>query len=212
MSYLLGLGDARGSSAELAYAQLMAGSLGQPPAMLQAAKTFPPPVPLPAMPLPPEDEPADDVPPNDIEPANDDVPPSDVEPADDVPPNDVEPADDDVPPNVEPADDEPDVETEVEPADVEPEEEPPDELESTPELPLVVPQATTTGVTASAKAQAIDEIRMSGFLGIRSAVAPGAVQVGNSLSVDLNAKRLLASRTEPMAGQQWNHCSEWRQR
>lgn len=166
---MLALVDARGSSAGLAYAQLMVP--GQPSAMVQPAKTFPPlpppvplpPVPLPAVPLPlpalpPEDEPADDdVPPGD-EPA-DDVPPDD-EPANDVSPDD-EPADDDVPADDVPPDDEPDVETEGEPADVEPEEEPP-ELESSPELPLLVLQATTTGVTASAKAQAIDEIRIIG--------------------------------------------------
>jgi hypothetical protein len=169
MSYLLGLVDASGSSAALAYAQLMVP--GQPSAMVQPAKTFPPlppPVPLPAVPLPavplplpalpPDDEPADgDVPPDD-EPADDGMPPDD-EPADgDAPPND-EPADDDVPPDDEPADDdEPDVEIEDEPAEVEAEEAPPDEL--LPELSLVVPQATTTGVTASAEAQASNEIRM----------------------------------------------------
>ena len=171
MSYLLGLVDARGSSAGLAYAQLMGGLLGQPPAMVQPAKTFPPlppPVPLPrpcrcrpstgaagrpadVEALPPDDEPADD-----------DAPPDD-EPADDEAPPDDEPADDEAPPDDEPADDdEPDVETEDEPADVELEEEAPDELESSPELPLFVLQATTTGVTASAKAQAIDEIRIGG--------------------------------------------------
>jgi hypothetical protein len=90
--------------------------------------------------VPPEDEPADDgVPPED-EPADDGMPPKD------------EPADDGVP-----ADDEPDVATEDDPA-AEPAGEPPDELP--PELSLVVAQATTTGVSASAKAQAIDEIRM----------------------------------------------------
>ncbi|HEY1535027.1 MAG TPA: hypothetical protein VGF76_13465 [Polyangiaceae bacterium] len=106
-------------------------------------------MPLPA--LPPEDEPADgDVPPDD-EPADDDVPPND------------DPADDDMPPNGEPPDDdEPAVETEDEPADVEPEAEPPDDIATSPELSLDVPQATTAGVTASAKAQAIDEIRMNG--------------------------------------------------
>jgi hypothetical protein len=175
MSYLLGLVDARGSSAALAYAQLMVP--GQPSAMVQPAKTLPPlppPVPLPLVPLllpalPPDDEPADDDVPPDEEPADDDVPADDEPANDDVPPDDV-PADDDVPPNDEPAndvappddepadDDEPEVETEDEPADVEAEEEPPDELEP----PLVVPQATTTGVTASANAPAIDEIRMIG--------------------------------------------------
>jgi hypothetical protein len=165
MSYLLGLGDASGSSAGLAYAQLMGGSLGQPPVMVHAAKTFPP---LPAVPLPPEDEPADEgAPPNDDEPA-DDVPPNDDEPADGAPPNEVEPADEDAPPEDVPADedappndDAPDVETEDEPADVEPEAEAPDAPESLPELPFVVLQAATTGVTASAKAQALDENRIS---------------------------------------------------
>ncbi len=60
MSYLLGLVDASGSSVGLAYAQLMGGEMGQPSAMVQLAKTFPPlpplvplpPVPLPAVPLP----------------------------------------------------------------------------------------------------------------------------------------------------------------
>ncbi len=99
--------------------------------------------------MPPDDEPADDGTPPDDEPADDGAPPDD------------EPADDDMPPGDEPADDdEPDVETEGEPAAVELEEEPPDEL--LPELSLAVPQATTTGVTASAEAQAIDEIRIIG--------------------------------------------------
>jgi hypothetical protein len=159
MSYLLGLGDARGSSAGLAYAQLMGGSLGQPPAMVQPAKTFPPlpAVPLPAVPLPAVPLPAVPLPvvllPAVPLPA---VPLPAVPADDDVPPNDDVPADEDVPPN-----DEPDVETEDEPADVEPEEGAPDDPESLPGLPLVVPQATT-GVTASTKAQAIDEIRISG--------------------------------------------------
>ena len=180
-SYLLALVDARGSSAGLAYAQLIGGSLGQPPAIVQPAKTFPPllppalppAVPLPAVPLPlpalpPDDEPADgdvppddapadgDVPPND-EPANDDAPADGDVPPNDEPANDDAPADGDAPPNDEPADVEPDDEIGDEPADGE---EPPDELESSPELAVL--QATTTGVTASATAQAIDEIRMIG--------------------------------------------------
>jgi hypothetical protein len=203
MSYLLGLVDASGSSAALAYAQLMVP--GQPSAMVQPAKTLPPlppPVPLPAVPLPlpalpPDDEPADDDAPPDDEPADDDVPPVDEPADDDVPPVD-EPADDGAPADDgEPADDdEPDVETEDEPADVEPEEAPPDELEPS-GLPLFVPQATTTGVTASANMQAIDELRISGnprCLG--GAVAPVARRrrLATVYHWTLNPRHVFASR------------------
>ena len=53
MSYWLGSDDARGSLEASAYAQSMGGVFGQPPAMVQPAKT-----PLPAG--PPEEEPEDD--------------------------------------------------------------------------------------------------------------------------------------------------------
>jgi hypothetical protein len=79
------------------------------------------------------------------------------------------------------------------PADVEPEEEAPDELEPAPELSLVVPQPTTTGVTASARAQAIDEIRIIGNPRCWQAQVRRS-RVGNSVSSGLERTTRICKR------------------
>lgn len=218
--------DAIGSSALLAYAQLIVP--GQPPSMVQPAKmlpllpppALPPPAPPPAVPLlpplppaeepavevvPPMDEPADEVVPPLEEPAVEVVPPAD-DPADDVlPPVDELPATEEPPPLDEPADDDAPALDDVPPDDLpatDVDDEPADEVEppvgrvSAPESSLVEPQATTTGVTASANAQAIDEIRMNGNPRFcETQVAPDArrPRLAEGQPLDSNATRVIAS-------------------